>query len=323
MSKEIPFVYDFMSLKKPQLLNSINDKGLLNNNDKTIGLIKSQLNNANLKPQTFPIIDPLMKKTENTTESFHKSCQLIQFNDSILPSSQIDNNVKGVAFGDETDYTLPDNSYQYIVGRVNTLQKIHKTLSERNGTGLYNNPKIKILDLADGTNKYNWSITLNDLFLYCAKMYDMQKNTLNEKNKTKFAIRLVYDKSTCNNTINKTCNFSSDSCPKYESSKIAIAQTVCIDTGEALGQTYDTVTIREIGVIGKIFGMSCYKWIGSNPSYSLDKDIETYFFSSNEKVDDRNVKKVDINFVEKQSGGNIYLIKYLKLKYLALKKVEI
>jgi hypothetical protein len=232
--------------------------------------IKNIDENDNIKKQYESILSEIDKifikkdkKDDNSNylvENVDKLCRNIEFNGDIKTSDYENENIsKDNPFGDA--YTSLPEKYQYVIGRINTLSEISET------NNLYKNNRIKILYLDSKHHQKDWSIFINDLFIYCSIIYDRQ--IYNEKsNKKVFGIRLIYDKTGCNETRNLDKTYSTDSAKK------------CIDSKENLETQFDTVTFREIIIICHLFGLKCYKYIGSDYIGYDNNKYETYFFSN-------------------------------------------
>lgn len=316
---------EFLGLKDDVLIAHLLKDGKLPLDDpETIKKIKEELLRHNFpnitdRAHLQQLLDDSVNKNknknnnntnENTLENMNNFCNIFLFNKDNPNQYDKAKQASNQVFYDETDSTVPSGSYQYIIGRFATLQKVSglvnkKALKNPNATEspsayLFNNLRIRILQLDENDkNRTNWSMVLNDLFLYCANIHDTVIS--NES----FSVRLVYEDDLCKNSLNNQ---------NYD-----LAKRVCIDTAAKLQYEMDTITLKEIVLLGVVFGLKCYLYQGET-SYSKDENnqptgILTYFFTRH-SIDNELYKEVNIPTIEQ-----LYQYKYLKYrtKYLALK----
>ncbi len=308
------FRYTFLGLQDKDLKKHL--KGKLPDDEATISTIKKQITDSTvITADSKKILEGLLNKYKsNTPDGMSEICQNIQFNDDIPVSKQLKKSPdlatdKPVYF-DETDSTIEKESYQFIVGRFSTLTEVSQILNKKS-TGkatedrpmnyLFTHPRVKILHLEHKVkDNLEWSIGINDLFLYCAKLHTTDKS--------KFSVRLVYNKNKCETSL--------------KSGDIKTAQTVCVDSKEVLNTPEDIITFREMVALSHLFGLSCYHYT-QKTSYSVDDQnkptgIETYFFSNIHDVSNPSFKKMDTSVMVENDKYKYKYLKY-KNKYIMLK----
>jgi len=261
----------FLNLSAEEINNLKNKYHTTYNITKLIEHIKTKLEsmiNTNiheLLKNEYRNIFNIIKKNDNIDiTKMNEFCEDFQFNGNIDIKKQKHGNSEIIDTDLFGDNTIPTRGYQYVIGRVNTLQKISETLK------LYDSYNIRILHLDEEKHTKVWSMFLNDLFLYCSIIYD--KHIQSTEKDYKFAIRLIYDKKGCNQT-------------KSDKNLIEDKNSKCIATSQELDREHDVVTLHEIIVIGYIFGLKCYKYIGDKLKYSNTK-FETFFFTSKDLNED-------------------------------------
>jgi hypothetical protein len=258
-------------------------------------------------------------KDEYEIRNMNTICDNIHFNGNLPEQKHGDIQNKTSPFGD-ADNTIPTNGYQYVIGRITTLKDINIIVqtNNNNNVDLYKTQNIRILYLDEKEHEKQWSIFINDLFIYCSVIYDKYKyidpktESQIDQTKPKFAIRLIYDKESCNEA-RQTDNKSD-------------LQRICVGSALDLKTPYDVVTLREIEILAYVFGLKCYKYTLNNMNYNyVDKDkYETFFFTYEDIMTTgyENITDKVMTFVNKkiQKGG--YYYKYLKYKnkYNNLKK---
>lgn len=269
-------------------------------------------------------------KTDITIYNLHEMCEKIPFNDNIDPLKPHTINHNGCVFNDGTNFTIPSNSYQYIIGRIDTLAALNKE------TNISNCSRIKFLNLEG--NKLIWSAFVNDLFVYCGIAHGAHLRKQPDHKPFQFPIRLILD-NRCKDI--QLCR-DDNACKKHneEDENIYISYEelkkfvqFCIIPKNISNTPYDPVTFREIIILTKIFGLHAYEWKGDLSKVG-DLNISYYFFSfdnisqetlNKEEANGKHFKKVAVKFekgVSVQFAGDYYMHQYkkYKTKYLQLKK---
>lgn len=323
------FTYNFLDFTsneiKSLIKNNINDADTVKLiREKIIENVKKQLNDKFKEKQNIlKSIESI--KNDGSVYSLDKICNYIPFNDNELNDQ--------CNFGDGTDYTFPYGEYQYIIGRLDTLS----ALDDQLGGQLKKCNRIKVLNL--GGDKLNWSIFINDIFIYCSFVHGYTpKDSKNQKiNYFRFPIRAIYD-NRC--SVVEKCSINNNNCKDVDEFKISLddlkhMNKFCVIGKEHTDQMFDVITFREVIILTKIFGMHVYEWMGPRNKVN-DLDIKIYFFSVhdipqeilNKQLSPEGTvlyKKINVNFKEAvgvQIGADYYkyLYKHNKHEYLESKK---
>ena len=177
--------------------------------------------------------------------------------------------------------TIPNNSIQFILGRVDVIKKTNYSKCKYFSILDLKYPEeiSDILNTYERTLRYGeeispWSIELNDIFIYCSYYHSKSLPF------GKFLIRLVLD---------KTCSFEND---PYKNN------SVCLTDYRYSPDRFPSVTIRELCQLLNIYKYSIFKRIPYEGFMHLPYEI--YFLSRHKKVPNKfksMYKKIEINTI--------------------------